>query len=248
MSTKLFRITLLFTALAMILVACAAPTTTPASANTPAITAILPTNPPKPTTAQSALGVIAGRIAFYSNRDGNNEIYVMNGDGSGLNNLTNNPADDYEPAWSPDGKKIAFWSNRDGNNEVYVMNADGSDQTNLTNNPADDGGASTFWSPDGKKIVFASDRDGNRDVFVMNADGTNPTNLTNNPAADDLPAWSPDGAKIAFTSDRGGIYVMNSDGSNQTLLHKGGDAFPAGRRTEKRSLSGTTTVETPKYM
>jgi Tol biopolymer transport system component len=236
MSNKIFRITIMIAAAAMILTACAAPTLAPVSTKVPTVPVILPTNMPvtailpiktlEPTATQVVLGVIKDRIAFYSTREGNNEIYVMNGDGSGVTNLTNNPGDDFEPAWSPDGKKIAFWSNRDGNNEVYVMNADGSDQTNLTNNPADDGAASTYWSPDGKKIVFASDRDGNRDVFVMNADGTNPTNLTNNPADDDLPAWSPDGVKIAFTSDRGGIYVMNSDGSNQTLLHKGGDAFP----------------------
>src|SRR5262245_49125199 len=69
------------------------------------------------------------RIAFTSKRDGNNEIYVMNADGSGQTNLTNNPASDAGPAWSPDGRQIAFGSFRDGNGEIYVMNADGSGQT-----------------------------------------------------------------------------------------------------------------------
>jgi hypothetical protein len=80
----------------------------------------------------------SGKIAFMSNRDGNSEIYVINQDGSGLVNLTNNPADDVYPAWSPDGSRVAFVSGRDGNYEIYVMNADGSDVTRLTNNPADD--------------------------------------------------------------------------------------------------------------
>src|SRR5207248_8779821 len=75
----------------------------------------------------------AGQIAFTSGRDGNDEIYVMNADGSGQVNITNNPAEDTYPVWSPDGSKIAFYSNRDGNGEIYVMNADGSGHTTLTN-------------------------------------------------------------------------------------------------------------------
>jgi hypothetical protein len=58
----------------------------------------------------------------------------MNADGSGQTILSNNPAYDFDPAWSPDGTKIAFISGRDGNDEVYVMNADGSGQSNLSNN------------------------------------------------------------------------------------------------------------------
>src|SRR5262249_28599020 len=64
----------------------------------------------------------AGTIAFVSNRDGNDEIYVMNGDGSAQKRLTDNPANDESPAWSPDHARIAFTSDRDGNNEIYVMN------------------------------------------------------------------------------------------------------------------------------
>ncbi|MGH8497327.1 MAG: hypothetical protein ACRERV_00715 [Methylococcales bacterium] len=79
-----------------------------------------------------------GTIAFMSFRDGNLELYVMNADGSAQTRLTNNPAYDGDPSWSPDGKRIAFGSFRGGNAEIYVMNADGSAQTRLTNNPAYD--------------------------------------------------------------------------------------------------------------
>ena len=165
------------------------------------------------------LGAVTGRIAFVSNRDSNDEIYIMNGDGGGLTNLTNNSADDQAPFWSPDGKRIAFQSNRDGNSEIYVLDADGTNLTRLTNNPTDD--AIDGWSPDGKKLVFHTNRDGNYEVYVMNADGTDQTNLTDSPADDEIPDWSPDGTKIAFMSDRDGnpeIYVMNADGSNPIRL------------------------------
>src|SRR5207247_1572845 len=95
--------------------------------------------------------VLAGQLlAFASDRDGTQAVYVMNPDGSGQTRLTFNPADDFFPTWSPDGQKIAFESRGDGNSEVYVMNADGSNPVNLTNNPATDGNPA--WSPRGDKI------------------------------------------------------------------------------------------------
>ena len=118
--------------------------------------------------------IAAGRIAFGSDRDGNEEIYLMNADGSGLIRLTDDPGRDGNPSWSPDGERIAFHSNRDGNWNVYVMNADGSGVTRLTDNSA--GGSSPSWSPDGGRIAFESDRDGgNWETYVMNADGSGVT-------------------------------------------------------------------------
>jgi Tol biopolymer transport system component/ABC-type branched-subunit amino acid transport system substrate-binding protein len=198
---------------------------------TPTATATSAAQTPIPTTSGVVLGTVTGRIAFQTNRDGNLEIYVMNGDGSGLTNLTNNQANDGQPVWSPDGRKILFVSDRDSNDEIYVMNADGSDPTNLTDNPSQDDTAD--WSPDGKKIVFMSDRDGKSEIYVMNADGSGQTKLTDDPVSQDyFPIWSQDGKQIGFTSERkggdGNIYVMNADGSNQTRLTQGSgeDTFP----------------------
>src|SRR5918999_2302423 len=191
---------------------------------------------------QSAFGTLAGpneQIVFFSERDGNQEVYVMNAsDGSNQTRLTSVNASDSDPSWSPDHTKIAFESDRDGNSNIYVMNADGSGLTQLTDEPADDSNPS--WSPDGTKIAFNTDRDStgedfeNQEIYVMNAaDGSNQTRLTNSPTWDTLPRWSPDGTKIAFYSERdvnGNIYVMNAaDGSNQTRLTTSPtwDSFPS---------------------
>src|SRR5438034_4811689 len=150
------------------------------------------------------------------------DIYAMKVDGTNQTNLTDHPADDGSPSWSPDGSKIAFYTRRDAfDAEIYVMDADGGNPINVTNHPGDD--FTPAWSPDGEKIAFTSFRDGQGEIYVMDADGGNPINLTNHPGDDVDPSWSPDGAKIAFTSTRGedvlpDIYVMNADGSDQINL------------------------------
>jgi Tol biopolymer transport system component len=143
----------------------------------------------------------------------------MNTDGSNPTRLTDDPANDGKPSWSPDGSRIVFFSRRDGNAEIYTMNEDGSDPTRLTDNPARDLPGS--WSPDGTRIVFDSNRDGNTEIYIMNTDGSEQRRLTNDPARDYRPALSPDGRRIAFASDRDfsiELYVMDVDGSNTVRL------------------------------
>ena len=166
-----------------------------------------------------------GKIVFETNRDGNDEIYVMDADGGNLRNLTRHPARDIRPEWSPDGKQIAFISNRSGNEEVlvgndeiYVMDADGGNLRNLTQHPGFD--SYPDWSPDGKQILFLSDRDGGINTYIMDADGQNVRRLTNYPPDGefaDNPVWSPDGKWIAFEwvqAGGSGIYVMNTNGKD----------------------------------
>src|SRR5215203_479550 len=100
-----------------------------------------------------------GKIAFQSDAGGNYDIYTMNRNGEKIAKLTTNPADDEDPAFSPNGKRIAFTSDRDGDNDIYTMNAKGRRVVRLTTDPAVDTDAN--WSLDGKKIVFASNRNGN---------------------------------------------------------------------------------------
>ncbi len=181
------------------------------------------------------------RIAFTTTRDDppgdgvitNYEVYVMNSDGTGQTRLTDNPAFDGVPSFSPDGSRIAFASFRDGNSEIYVMNADGTGQTNLTNHSALD--TEPAFSPDGTKIAFV--RNGN--IYVMNVDGTGQTPLTSSGGFD--PAFSPDGSRIAFTSSRTTgtgvnnpegdleIFTMNLNGTGITQLtfNTANDVHPA---------------------
>lgn len=141
-------------------------------------------------------------------------------DTPGVLRLTNDPADDFHPRWSPDGQRIAFASNRDGDYEIYTIAADGSDLRQLTHNDASDSHPGS-WSPDGTQVAFVSDRDGDPEIYAVAADGSTETRLTTSAGNDSHPAWSPDGMRIAFFSDRDGnheIYVMNADGSGQTRL------------------------------
>ena len=86
------------------------------------------------------------KIAFLTQRDDNQEIYVMDSDGRNQLNLSNHKAKDYSPAWAPDSTTIAFVSERDGNKEIYIIDADAKLRPrNLTNHPGDD--ANPAWSP-----------------------------------------------------------------------------------------------------
>src|SRR5262245_1474069 len=93
-----------------------------------------------------------GLIAFGSMATrSNEEIYVMNPDGSGRRRLTDQPRHDSGPVWSPDGKQIAFFSRRNGNTDIYVMKVDGSGVRRLTRSPAYD--FTPTWSPHGTQIA-----------------------------------------------------------------------------------------------
>jgi Tol biopolymer transport system component len=176
-----------------------------------------------------------GRVAFASDRHGNDEVYVMNADGSRQGNLTRDPASDYSPAWSPDGRRIAFATGRadPSGNDLWLMAADGSDPRPLVHQRGID--EYPVWSPDGSRLAFGCTLGrilpsgvGDFEVCVVNADGSGLRRITDAPGISAAGGWTPDGRRIVFTSSRdqdpagvsscGHLYLVNSDGSHLTRL------------------------------
>ncbi len=136
-----------------------------------------------------------GQIVFVSTRDGNEEIYIMNADGSSQTRLTHNPAADRYPSFSPDGQYIVFVSERAGKNYLYRMRLDGSEQVQLTDHETFV--AEPRWSPDGEWIAFIS---GGLQLYIMRPDGSGITQLTESSAYHGYPTWSADSKKLLFAS------------------------------------------------
>ena len=165
------------------------------------------------------------RIAFSSiGQNGlNANLFVMNSDGSNVQQLTTNNADT-QAEWSPDGTKFVFMSVRTGRQQIFTMNADGTNQTNVSNNPMFDD-ARPSWSPDGTKIAFhrraTTGTQPQASIWTMSADGTGQMAITSGPSVDRSLTWSPDGTMIAFDSTRDGnreIYKVLSVGGPVTRL------------------------------
>ena len=149
-----------------------------------------------PTPTATEIPPLPCTIAFQSDRDGNWEIYRMEPDGSNPVNLSNDPEEDIEPAFSPDGSRIAFVSNRvvddEGGQYIYVMNADGTDIRKL---PTEDGSRHPAWSPTGEHIAY----DNGNDIFIIRSDGSEPSiQLTDSPEKDIMPDFSPQDDFIAW--------------------------------------------------
>ena len=155
------------------------------------------------------------RIAFYSERDGNAEIYLMHADGTALTRLTDTRADEGYPAWSPDGRTISFDSDRGGNFDIFAMNTDGTNVRPLTRHPSRD--VSATWSADGTAIVFMSDREGGGfDVYRAAPDPSAVATRVTRTGSAWFPVFSPDGKTLAFHVGRD-VHTMASDGDPRRL-------------------------------
>jgi len=176
------------------------------------------------------------KVLFVSARDGNNEIYVMNPDGSGQTRLTNTPTLEESFAyWSPDGGKIVFQCQptSGGIGEIYVANPDGCGGHNLTNTPGESEGAPD-WSPDETIVVYHRNYGTTESaICVMIADGTSQTRRTFG-TEDKYPSWAPGGRILFLRAMAPGqplryerVFVMNADGTNVQRLTPDNDGWEA---------------------
>jgi Periplasmic component of the Tol biopolymer transport system len=167
---------------------------------------------------------LTNTIVFVSDRTGDDELYLMRGNGDNVQLLATTPGPKTDPVISPDGKKIVFTLgtvDASSASPLWSVNSDGTGLTQLTTDGAID--YRPTWSADGSQIAFVSTRDANAEIYVMNADGSGQVNVTNNAANDNSPAWSPSGSTILFSSDRNAaagtaIYSMTPVGGSVTPL------------------------------
>jgi Tol biopolymer transport system component len=189
------------------------------------------------TVVHPGAGVPGNGLIAYSDvntETGDGDIFVMDGDGSGVTVL-HQPGDDYDPAWSPDGTRITFEKGGEG---IFVMNADGSDQQRISNVHT----SAVAVSPDGSTIAYegyvpftggtfdgekiAMDPLGNEvtpSIWLMDADGSDPRPLTGTEGSSGMGAsWSPDGTQLTFGMGNG-VWVVGADGSDPHEVESGGD-------------------------
>jgi Tol biopolymer transport system component len=200
----------------------ATPPEAPAAAATGGPLSVLPTATPA-----------IEQAVFTSRRNGNEEIYRINLDGSGLVRLTEHPARDFRAALSPDGLQTAFVSNRGGNEQVYLIDSNGANLRRLTNEPL--GAADPVFAVDGNALYYVAIRITGRVLMRYDVTAQTHTMLLTSPAEIAEPAPSPDGKRIAFVARDGretglDIFLANLDrtGAVINLTNRPGvDAAPS---------------------
>jgi TolB protein len=174
-----------------------------------------------------------GSVAYVVREKGQDDIWAVNILSRTAIRLINNPEDDRDPAWSPNGDQLAYASHHDGNWEISIYDVKTRESRRMTYDLSYQG--EPQWSPDGKWLVYESYQGNNLDIYVMPVDTSQPPiRLPGNSDAPDFsPAWSPDRRHIAFVSWRDGnqdIYVFSLDDSttyNLTNTPDRAEDYPA---------------------
>jgi len=203
--------------------------------------------------ASQAARAVHETVVYSSIQPPNWDLYLFDRPGAASRRLTTDPALDYKPAISPDGRWIVFTSERGGSPDLYAIDLQNPPApTQLTKSPAMEDAAS--FSPDGRRLLFVSTESGNPDIKVMpfapespDAAAAKAVSLASHPAGDYQPTFSPDARWIAFSSSRDApaaaltspavpgsyqasdVYIMRADGTDIRRLtrHEGWDGSPA---------------------
>ncbi len=176
-----------------------------------------------PIPQNTPIGGGRGQIVFVSDRNGNPQIYLMDGNGNDIEQLTNLPDGACQPDWSPDGEQLVFISPCLKRQEIhkgsglFIINRNGTGLTPLISVPGGD--FDPAWSPDGKKIAYTSLRDNENipHIYIYNLEDKTDIRISGDVSRDRRPNWSPDGSLIAFETIRAGaarIYTMTPDGKD----------------------------------
>ena len=169
----------------------------------------------------------ADKIVFVSDRNGNEEIYIMDADGENQKRLTSNVTKDYSPQLSRNGKKIAYVSEMGNGVQVNIMDSDGG---NVVKPPVDSGNMNNpHWCPQSEQVSFITDREGQIDVYVINSDGTDMLKVTDDNLEEDLGNWSPNAEWVVYAISQGedkGVYMRNPRGVDVIQLTQTQDSGP----------------------
>jgi TolB protein len=158
---------------------------------------------------------------------GDAEIFISKLDGSSRRNITNNPAIDNAPTWSPSGRQIAFISSREGRGgQIFICDIDGSNVRRIIKEGGD--ADSPAWSPDGKWLAFhwKPHLSTSYDLFLAEVSSGSIRQLTSNGGSNESPSWAPDGRHLAFQSNRSGtnqIYIMKLEDTEPRMITKQGN-------------------------
>lgn len=160
-------------------------------------------------------------VAFVSDRDGNEEIYRMRIDGTGVERLTEHPARDIHPYFSPDGNSLLFNSTRDnGSLDVYRLELGSRELLRVTDSPMEE--TCARYSPDMKQIVLLRNGTTSDDIVILDLETQQMRNLTNTPMViDGWPMYSADGEWIYYSTMSSGqhsIHRVRPDGSGDEIL------------------------------
>jgi TolB protein len=169
-------------------------------------------------------GIAQTKIAYVAEEGLGKELFVMDYDGYGPQQVTADGYLNLMPTWASDRKSLVFTAYRQRKQLIIQRELSTGKEKTLV--PAASLNITPSFSQDGRSLVYSSARNGNSDIYKLEIHGKAIERLTSHRSADLSPSWSPDGTRLAFTSDRGGrpqVYTMNADGSNVRRLTYEGD-------------------------